>query len=208
MHVSLCVCVPIEHSMIPGKHDMAFLCSGIQLSCQNSRRNIYSSQWCWDESGGSRAAGLVFSPLCCEQTNSDRPDWCLDLLEIMPRCFGGGNRAKPKVNCAKLNVMVLPHFQIATFPFPFALSLSAFVLASCIICSGLALLSVFKGLVHSYHIFSLTSVHLIMIHECTCFCFYLPNLSEYICVILISFVFVFFKTRQKEKSHNQETIYI
>lgn len=38
------VCVCIESSMLPGKGGMVLLGLGIQLSCQNSRRNIYPTR--------------------------------------------------------------------------------------------------------------------------------------------------------------------
>ncbi|XP_029296672.1 proline dehydrogenase 1, mitochondrial isoform X2 [Cottoperca gobio] len=73
---------PLESNMPPGKRGMVLLGLGIQLSCQHSRRNIYQTSDA-EMKAESRAAGLVFSLLCGEQTNSYRPDCCLDLLELL-----------------------------------------------------------------------------------------------------------------------------
>lgn len=63
-----------ERSILANEHSMVALGLGINLKCQNSRRNLYMTS----DAESRRSAGdrLVILQLCSEQTSSDQPDWC------------------------------------------------------------------------------------------------------------------------------------
>ncbi|KAI9526507.1 hypothetical protein NQZ68_039183, partial [Dissostichus eleginoides] len=85
-----------QSSKLPGSRSMVLLGFGIQLSCQNSRWNIYQTSDA-EMKAQSRAARLVFSLLCSEQTNGNRPDCCLDLLELLLRQAAELDQSKPRL---------------------------------------------------------------------------------------------------------------